>query len=105
MAKEVRFVLLHALLGSVAGLFALGLVLWSDVGLIRTMLWTSPDATAALALLGVGFAVTFGSAALGGAVISLGSPGPDEPPPARGRTIVPTLAPEPARAIARATRR
>lgn len=78
MAKEVRFVLLHAALGAFVGWVALGLILWSDVGSLGTLLATSPFALEAIALLAMGFGVTFGSAALGAAVISLGRPA--EPP-------------------------
>ena len=68
----IRFLAGHCALGVVIGLAAAALLLWLDVGGIRTLV--SSDGSGgwvAIVLLGFGFSVTFGSLAMGSAVFML----------------------------------
>ena len=67
----VRHVVLPALAGSLAGLTATAGLLALDVGSLRTLILGSNQPMIAVALLASGFVVTFGSAAIGTAIMSL----------------------------------
>jgi hypothetical protein len=67
-----RYILLPALAGALAGLAAVAALLALDVGALRSLVLASPDGWIAIALLSAGFIVTFGSAAIGAAVMSIG---------------------------------
>ncbi len=67
----VTFILRHALLGVGFGCLFAAVTLWLDVGGLWTLLWRSPDWIVALCLLFGGFAVTFGSAVAGTAIMLL----------------------------------
>ncbi|MCC7282704.1 MAG: hypothetical protein IT556_10000 [Acetobacteraceae bacterium] len=84
---HIRFLLLHALGGVAVGLGATLLLVWLDVGRLGTLAAASPEGSIALALLGFGFSVTFGSAAIGAAI--MGEAGQDEPGPPRARALFP----------------
>jgi len=71
----LRYIVLPALAGSLAGLIAVAGLLALDVGSLRTLIFAASDGWVALLLLCVGFVVTFGSAAIGAAVMSLGQEG------------------------------
>lgn len=63
-----RFLALNCVAGIAASWLFLAGLLWLDTGGLRTLLTGSPDGAIAIALLAGGFAVTFGSAAMGTAV-------------------------------------
>ena len=66
------YVLPRLLAGCVGGIVAaLGLIA-SNLGSLRDLMLNSPDGWLAAALLSFGFVVTFGSAAIGGAIMQLG---------------------------------
>lgn len=67
-----RYILLPGLAGVLAGQVAVAALLWLDVGALRTMILASPQGWVAVLLLCAGFAITFGSAAIGGAVMAIG---------------------------------
>lgn len=74
LLELVHFIVLPGLAGAIAGLIALAGLLALDVGALRTLVLGSSGGFVPLALLCVGFIITFGSAAIGAAVIALGDP-------------------------------
>lgn len=73
----VRFLLRHCAGGVFAGWVTLGGLIGTDVGGLRTLILASDLGVIAAIMLLIGFAVTFGSAAMGAAVMGLGR---DDPP-------------------------
>lgn len=71
----LRFLLLHLAMGMSVGWAVLAGILWFDVARLGSLLMGSPNVVEATAMLLVVFAVTFGGAAMGSAIMSLG---PDE---------------------------
>ncbi len=69
----LRYVLPHLLAGCLAGLTAAGGIVATNLGSLRDMMMHSENGWLAGVLLAIGFMVTFGSAAIGRAIISLGS--------------------------------
>ena len=69
----VRYVLPHLLAGCIGGLVAAGGIVACNVGGLRDLIFHSQDGPLAYALLSFGFVVTFGSAAIGHAIISIGA--------------------------------
>jgi hypothetical protein len=70
----VRLVVTNWILGAVAGILCAGLLLGLDLGGLRGLMFReSTTAMAGVALLFGGFAVTFGSAVCGSAIMSLGA--------------------------------
>jgi hypothetical protein len=67
-----RYCLPALLAGCVAGLLGAGGLVLLDVGMLRELIVASPDGWLAGVLLAFGFVVTFGSVALGGAIIAIG---------------------------------
>lgn len=66
------FLLTHLLLGTIGGfLFGL-LLLWADVGGLRTLITGSDDALLIIILLFFGLFITFGSVGMGIGIMSLG---------------------------------
>jgi hypothetical protein len=72
----VRLIIVNWLLGMLAGVICAGLVLWVDLAGLRSLLMRSDFWVQGLALLFVGFAVTFGGLVAGTAVMTIR---PDEP--------------------------
>jgi hypothetical protein len=68
----VRHMLAPALAGSLAGLVATAGLLALNVGSLRTLIAGAERGWIAVALLAAGFMITFGSAAIGAAIMSLG---------------------------------
>ena len=68
----VRFLVRHAALGIAAALVFGGLLIGADVGGLRRMAGADESGWLYLILLFFGLAVTFGSAAMGISVMSLG---------------------------------
>ncbi len=69
MPKLFRFLLKHIITGIIIGWVILGSLLWFDVLGFGSLVMGSSSRYIALALLGVSFAVTFGSASLATAVL------------------------------------
>lgn len=67
----IRFLALHALSGALVGCLAAGGLLASDAGGLATLFAESGSAIPAGALLFGGFALTFGSLAMGSAIMLL----------------------------------
>ena len=88
----LSFLLGHLLVGILAGWSLLGLLPWFDVAGLKTLIQHSRESWLVVALLLFGFAVTFGSLAMGTGVMGLKQrqeKDPDggrlEPAPARTR--------------------
>ena len=97
LPAHVRFLLGHAAIGiGIAFLFVAAL-LALDIAGLRGLMLQGADGTLALALLVFGTSVTFGSAAMGAAVMGLGAA---PKPPRTPRTRLPLISaaqPVPAR--------
>ena len=70
--EVLRYVLPHLVAGCVAGAVAAGSIVATTVGSLRDLMQHSQGGWMAGALLAFGFVVTFGSAALGWAIIRIG---------------------------------
>jgi hypothetical protein len=68
----VRHFVLPGSAGALAGVAGVGGLLWCDVGGLGSLIGASGDGWMAVALLCIGFAVTFGSAAIGASVMAIG---------------------------------
>jgi hypothetical protein len=73
MMEVFLYVLPRLLAGCVGGMVAAWGLIASNLGSLRDLILNSPDGWLAAALLSFGFVVTFGSAAIGGAIMQLGS--------------------------------
>jgi hypothetical protein len=67
----VGFLLRHLLGGAVGGGLFGGLVLYSDIGHLRSLAMTSPDGALYLILFFFGLFVTFGGVAMAAGIMSL----------------------------------
>ena len=74
--RLIRFLLVNCAIGIVGGWTLLAALLATDTGGIRTMIWNEASPGVPIILLAAGFAVTFGSAAMGAAVMAM-RPGDD----------------------------
>lgn len=81
----LSFLLAHLLVGILAGWTVLALLLWFDVAGLWTLIAEADGGSAwlVLALLAFGFAITFGSLAMGTGVMGLTAPRPPRAPPTR----------------------
>jgi hypothetical protein len=70
--EVLRYVLPHLFAGCLAGLVAAGSIVAIDLGSLRELMQQSEDGWLAGLLLAFGFVVTFGSVALGRAIIQIG---------------------------------
>ena len=71
MPKLLKFLAIHCAIGVTAGLAFLAILIVTDTAGLGTLIWGSANPYLALLLLAVGMAVTFGSAAMGGAVMMM----------------------------------
>jgi hypothetical protein len=79
--EHVRFLLGHAAIGILVGWLFVAAVVALDIAGLRGLILRGSDGALALALLTFGVSVTFGSAAMGAAVMGLGaSPRPPRRP-------------------------
>jgi hypothetical protein len=88
---HIRLLLAHALGGAVVGLVTAALLVWLDIARLWTLANQGADGWIGLGLLGFGFAVTFGSAALGAAIMAETGTTP-RPPRGRGRLVLAPIA-------------
>jgi hypothetical protein len=68
----LRYVLPHLLAGCFAGVIAAVGVIATNLGSLRDLMMTTTGGWLAFCLLVMGFVVTFGSVAVGGAIMRLG---------------------------------
>jgi hypothetical protein len=71
LPQLVRFLLLHAAIGIGAGWLLLALLLLTDVNGIGALIFASETPQLPIAMLAVGFAITFGGAAAAAAVMMM----------------------------------
>jgi hypothetical protein len=71
MPKLLKLLAINLAIGIFIALSFLAILLYTDMGGLGTLIWESDNPALALLLLGVGLCVTFGSAAMGAAVIML----------------------------------
>ncbi|MGI9482131.1 MAG: hypothetical protein ACR2OR_07220 [Hyphomicrobiales bacterium] len=71
MPKMFSFLLTNASLGIVASWALLAAMLWADVWGLGSLVARSADGILAVAMLGAGFAITFGSAAIATATLMM----------------------------------
>lgn len=69
--RLVRFLVRNALVGIATGWSLLAALLWGEAFGLRRLVFGGDHAAIALAMLAAGFAITFGSAAMGTAVFLL----------------------------------
>ncbi len=75
--RLVRFLLVNCAIGIAAGWTLLAALLATDTAGLRTLIWNETSPAVPIILLAAGFAITFGSAAMGAAVMAM-RPGDDE---------------------------
>ncbi len=68
---HIKFLALNALGGVAIGCGAAGLILWADAGGLGTLIAETSAPGAALGLLFGGFSITFGSLAVGSAIMMM----------------------------------
>ncbi len=73
MPHLVKFLALHAVIGFAIGLAAVVVIVYQDIGHIGTLIGTSSQRWLALALLSLGFGLTFGSVQMGFAIMLMPS--------------------------------
>lgn len=71
MPKLLKLLAINLAIGIVIGLLFLTILIVTDTAGIGTLIWQSSDPFLAILLLGVGLCVTFGSAAMGSAVMMM----------------------------------
>ena len=69
----IRFLIHHCVVGIVVGWTFMAALLTLNIGSLRTLIWQSDVTVLALAMLAFFLAITFGSLAMGTAVMSQGS--------------------------------
>ena len=73
MPHLVKFLTLHAVIGFAIGLAAVVLIVYLDIGHIGALIEKSSQRWLALALLSLGFGLTFGSVQMGFAIMLMPS--------------------------------
>lgn len=68
----VRYVIPHALAGSLAGVAGSVGMVATNLGSMRDLMWNTEGGFLAFGLLTFGMVVTFGSIAIGGAIMAIG---------------------------------
>lgn len=68
----LEFLLTHLLYGTIGGFLFGVLLLWADIGGLRTLISDSDDGLMVVILLFFGLFVTFGSVGMGIGIMSLG---------------------------------
>ena len=101
LPRLVRFVLRNAAIGIAVGWLLLGMLLWSDIGGLYSLMAHSRFGHVALFLLMGGFAITFGAAAVSSAVLLGHEFGEDDTPDNASKAPVTELKPALAKAPAR----
>jgi len=82
----IAFLLKHCLAGVLAGWLVVALLMITDVGRLGTLILAAEQPWLPLGMLLAAFAITFGSVAMGAAIMSLGHP--ERPPRGRPRPVV-----------------
>lgn len=70
--KALTFLLHHLLMGTIGGFLFGVLLLWQDVGNLRTLAMNSENTALYVGMLFFGLFITFGSVGMGVGIMSLG---------------------------------
>lgn len=70
--KVLSFLLQHLLMGTIGGFLFGVLLLWQDIGNLRTLVMNSDNALLYVGMLFFGLFITFGSVGMGVGIMSLG---------------------------------
>ncbi len=76
LPRLIRFLLVNCAIGIAGGWTLLAAMLVTDTARLRTLIWNEASPAVPIILLASGFAITFGSAAMGAAVMAM-RPGDD----------------------------
>jgi hypothetical protein len=71
LPRLVRFLLVNCAIGIAGGWTLLAALLATDTAGLRTLIWNEASPAIPIALLAAGFGVTFGSAAMGAALMAM----------------------------------
>jgi len=71
LPRLIRFLIVNCASGIAAGWILLAALILSDTAGLRTLIWNSGSPLLPVAMLAGGFAITFGSAAMGAAIMML----------------------------------
>jgi len=71
LPRLVRFLLVNCAIGIAAGWTLLAALIATDTAGLRTLIWNESSPAIPIVLLAAGFAITFGSAAMGAAVMAM----------------------------------
>lgn len=70
--KVLSFLLQHLLMGTIGGFLFGVLLLWQDIGNLRTLVMNSDNTLLYVGMLFFGLFITFGSVGMGVGIMSLG---------------------------------
>jgi len=76
LPRLIRFLLVNCAIGIAGGWTLLAAIIVTDTAHLRTLIWNEGSPVVPIVLLAAGFAVTFGGAAMGAAVMAM-RPGDD----------------------------
>ncbi len=76
LPRLIRFLLVNCAIGITGGWTLLAAIIVTDTARLRTLIWNEASPEVPIILLAAGFAITFGSAAMGAAVMAM-RPGDD----------------------------
>ena len=76
LPRLIRFLLVNCAIGIAGGWTLLAALIVTDTARLRTLIWNEGSPVVPIVLLATGFAVTFGGAAMGAAVMAM-RPGDD----------------------------
>ncbi len=83
-----RLLAINLAMGMALAVFLVGGLLWLNPGGLRHLIFTDRSPGVALGLLLFGFIVTFGSTAMGSAIMAMGQREADDDEPRGGRRLV-----------------
>jgi hypothetical protein len=71
LPRLIRFLAVNCAIGIAGGWTLLAALLATDTASLRTLIWNEAEPAVPIILLASGFAITFGSAAMGAAVMTM----------------------------------
>jgi hypothetical protein len=82
-----RLLAINLAIGVLAAMLLVGGLLWLNPGGLRHLIFADRSPLTALGLLLFGFVVTFGSTAMGSAIMAMGKPDADNDEPRGGKLV------------------
>ena len=86
-APLFRLLAINLAIGVLAAMLLVGGLLWLNPGGLRHLIFADRSPLTALGLLLFGFVVTFGSTAMGSAIMAMGKPDADNDEPRGGKLV------------------